>query len=493
MSVAMITVVAGVGALGMVVLLALVAAHRCRVVAILASFGSICVFGSNTTPTTLWTAVALGGPLLLAIAWYRRGLAVGRAGIAMGTSAAFLALVLLSSGLSGHGLPAFVPLAVALGWTTSQLDGRERVAVFRGVVVIGLVESTYAAAQAFLGARPLWGLVASQGTDNPFTEGLDRVQASFGQAIVYGFFSAVVAFLAWSDAARLPRSLRLLAFGVLIGGLFLSGTRSAAVALVAAIAVHALLRPGLLKWVRNLALTLLGVTLVGLLDFGIRAVVSEALDSGSWLQRLGSVSSVPRLLARPGSAYWFGSGFGSEQELYRTGLLTSPYHFTVVDNFYVYTLGTTGLVGLVFLLAVLVVAFVTSGRTGRGIVLIVAVMCAAFDLLAWRSTAAVFVFLLVLDPPRRVRASLEPDETTGEVAISLEATPTPAEAPNPRRTTPSTDLTREPLRVPAVDADSVPSPHIADPATSLRAATVMEAAAGSRTAKRTRRSHGTPI
>jgi hypothetical protein len=414
-----LAVVASIAALSMSGLLALVPVRHCRVVALVGTFTLICVFASNTAPTYLWSAVALGGPVLLAVAWYRTGLVVRHVGAAMGTATVFLVVIMLSSLLSGGGLPSFVPLSAALGWTATQLDEREGTVVARAVIAVGVAEAVYAAAQAFLGVRPLWGIVASQGTENPFVETLDRAQASLGQAIVYGFFAASTAFLAWSNAARLPRPLHVSAFVVLAGGLFLSGTRSAAVALLAAITVHALLRPGLVPWVRNLGATLMAVALVGLLDFGVRGITVEALQSGSWLQRLGSLTSAPRLLRRSGLDFWLGSGFGSEQELYRVGLLRSPYHFTVVDNFYVYVLGTMGLVGLVLLLALLVVAFARSSRTGRGTVLVVVVMCAAFDLLVWRSSAAVFVLFLVLEPSvGRMRRKTTPDEAAGEADVA---------------------------------------------------------------------------
>lgn len=457
-----VTVVAG--ALGMIVLLAILPSRRCRVVAVLVSFGAICVFGSNTTPTALWIAVAMGCPALLAVAWYRTGLAVRPAGATLGAAALFLALVVLSSCLSGGGLPAFVPLAVALGWTATQLGSRERVAVVRGIVMIGVGEVAYAVTQAFFGVQPIWGRVASQGTGNPFVNGLDRVQASFGQAIVFGLFCAVTALLVWTDAARLHRGLRVVVFGFLVGGLFLSGTRSAVLALLLAIAVHALLRPNLLKWVRNVTAALLGVALVALLDFGVRSITTEALDSGSWLQRIGSMRSVPRLLSRTGFEFWFGSGFGSEQELYRTGLVTSPYHFTVIDNFYVYTLGTMGLLGVAMLLAVFVIGFTTSGRTGRGTIVILAVMCAAFDLLAWRSTAAVLVLFLVVDPVQRVIVRAPEDETTGEVV----AVPGGASTrPGDPGTCGSSSLMKQSGAAPGVEAAhvrSVRSPQTAGPA-----------------------------
>lgn len=472
MTAEVLTVIAGFGGLAMVVLLALLPPPRCRVVAVVVSFGAVCVFGSNTTPTALWTAVALGCPVLLAVAWYRAGLVVRRGGPTMVAATTFLAIVLLSSTLSGAGSPAFVPIAVMLGWTVTQLDSGERVAVARGIIAIGVAEVAYAAVQAVIGVQPIWGRVASQGIDNPFAEGIDRVQASFGQAIVYGFFSAVIAFLAWSDAARLRRGLRPVVFSVLLGGLLLSGTRSALVALVGAIAVHALLRPGLLRWVRNLAIALIGVALVGLLDFGVRALATEALDSGSWLQRLGSMNSVPRLLSRTGSDFWFGSGFGSDQELYRTGLLTSPYHFTVVDNFYVYALGTMGVVGLAALLVPLVVGFVTAGRTGRGTIVILAVMCAAFDLLAWRSTAAVFVLLLVIDPPRGVMPRPRTDEPTGEVVQMRGRTAARHARARTRRSAPLDELARKDPLVRTALVRSVPSHHIAEPAMHSRPAVV---------------------
>ncbi|WP_144756124.1 O-antigen ligase family protein [Curtobacterium pusillum] len=465
-----LTVIAGFCGLAMVVALALLPPQHCRIVAVVVSFGAVCMFGSNRTPTALWTAVALGCPVLLVVAWYRAGLVVRQVSATMGAATTFLAIVLLSSALSGGGSPAFVPIAVMLGWTVTQLDRRERVAVIRSIIVIGVAEFAYAAAQAVIGLQPIWGRVASQGIDNPFAEGIDRVQASFGQAIVYGFFSAVIAFLAWSDAARLHRGLRPVVFCVLLGGLFLSGTRSALVALVGAIAVHALMRPGLLRWVRNLAIALIGVALVGLLDFGVRALATEALDSGSWLQRLGSVNSVPRLLSRTGHDFWFGSGFGSDQELYRTGLLTSPYHFTVVDNFYVYALGTMGVVGLAALLVPLVVGFVTTGRTGRGTIVVLAVMCAAFDLLAWRSTAAVFVLLLVIDPAHGVMLRLRTDDATGEVA-QRPGTPASRHArPRTRRSAPLDDLARTEPLARTSPTWSVPSPRTAKPAMPFRPA-----------------------
>jgi len=460
-------VLAGGGTLLLVALLALVPTSHCRVVALVVTSGLVFVFASNTAPTSVWTAVAVGGPVLLAVAWYRRGLGVVPAGATMGAAMVFLAVVTLSSCLTGGGLPAFVPVSAALGWTVTQLDEGERVVLARSFVAMGAAEAVYAAAQAFLGVEPLWGIVASQGTENPFVAHLDRAQASFGQAIVYGFFSALLAFLAWSDMARLGRPLRFAAFGVLVGGLFLSGSRSAVLALAAAMAVHALVRPGLATWVRNLAVASTAVALLALLDFGMRAIAVDALDSGSWLQRLGSLSSVPRLLERSGVHLWLGSGFGSEQQLYRTGLLRSPYNFTVVDDFYVYVLGTTGLVGLVALLVLLAVALVASGRSGRGTAVVVVVMCAAFDLLVWRSSAAVFVMFLVLEPSaRRMRRTATPDETAGEAVVAPPPPPVMPSAPRTRPSATSPGTSRGPEAPRAPSAATLRSQQAAAPAAS---------------------------
>lgn len=212
---------------------------------------------------------------------------------------------------------------------------------------------------------------------------IGRSEGTFAHPILLGMFCATTLTLCIVAAFRTRKWSYLIPALIAGGTLALSGTRSAAAAAAVGIALWLVLRPG--RW---LVLRLGFATVVGLIigsGSDLRAYFTDSSLTGSvsYVHRTDVLSSLPRLLSRSGFDVTFGSGAGSIDSLFDSGLVSGfgDYHF--FDNQYVRLLALSGVVGLLLFVIAAIVVFVRGTRSSRLLLVVVMVMMASFDTLTW--------------------------------------------------------------------------------------------------------------
>lgn len=374
---------------------------RVRGIAIAASLALLAVFGHNSTPNSLWVPAFLFCIALLVVAEFRSSARRRVAVPVIAAIVAWWALVAVGAWVGdSYSLPrlaAYAGVAIVLAFSVARTTSAERRLVLHALIAIGVAETVIGVAEWAVGDPLIWGYRSGIVRMNPFFgDTVARVQGTTGHPIVYGYLLGLVSVLVWTNPTGLRSALRLGLLPVVATGLVLSGTRSAVLTACIAIVFHVLARHRLLTWLRGAALLgVLAITLV-LVDLGLRDLVERTIDSGSWVQRVGSLRSIPALLSRPGADAWWGTGFGGETRLYTDGYLTSPYGLEVVDNFVVYVLGTMGVVGALATAALLVVAFVAADRAGRSLLTFSAGMFFSFDVAVWFFTGLLLMLVLAV-------------------------------------------------------------------------------------------------
>lgn len=427
-------VIGAVALLGAVVFLVLVPPRIVRGWALATTIAVTTVAGNNSVPRDVWVPAYAFCALLLVIAISRVPFArppLRSAFTVMAAWWAFLAVGVLVHG--SYSLPrmvAYFGLGVVVTLVTTQTTVADRRVLLRSVLAIACAEAVWGLVEVAAHLTPLWGYRGDYVRTNPlFADEVARAQGSMGHPIVLGLLCGIGVVIAWSNQVRIRHSLRFGALLVTAGGVVLSGTRSVLLALVVALVVHLLLRGRLGSWLRNAALVVVGGSLVFLLDFGISRLVDELVASGSYVHRIGSISAIPALLGRPlGESLW-GSGFGSEVSLFERGYIAKTFGLEVVDDFWVYLLGTTGIVGAAGFLAICVWAFVRADRQGRTLVTFLVVMFLSFDVMVWTYAGILLTMFFVL--PAEPRGPRPGSATSVELANGIgqrtDATePTPA-------------------------------------------------------------------
>jgi hypothetical protein len=389
-------------ALAGVVLLILVPPRIVRGIALSSALLVLTLFGNDTAPTTVWqlSFVASIGFLLLAVVRSRATIAGGVRFVAVALWWAYVtAGVLVMSSYSVTRVLLYFTLAVLAAWVASSLDQSELRLFYSALIWVAALQALIGILELFVFGEPVWGY-RGMARENPFFDGeYDRVQGTMGHPIPYSVLQAAGFIVAWSNPARWRWGWRLLALAVCAAGLVISGTRSAALAVVVALLVHLAMNTRLTTWLRGLfAVGAVGVVLVNI-DVGIPKLVEELLDSGSWTHRLGALESVPTLLARQTGEALFGNGFGSELLLYERGYMQQHY-LQVVDNMIVYALGTMGVIGLIVFLAWWLIGFVFADRVVRALLVMFFAMFFSFDVLVWMYTGILLSLVMALPATR---------------------------------------------------------------------------------------------
>jgi hypothetical protein len=404
---------AGAGALLVAALIfVVVPAHLVRGIAVSASFALITFGGNDTAPAAVWQLRFVASIALLTLAVVRSR-AVAAGGKRFAAVAAFWGYVAVGAVLAGSYSPnrmlLYFTLAVLAAFIVSSLAAAELRLLYATVIVVAAVQVGFGLVEMATHSAPVWGYRGGT-RDNPFLGDLyARVQGTMGHPIPFAMLQAIAFIVAWSNPMRWKQGWRLVALGIATAGLVISGTRSAVLAVAAAIMVHLALNRSLTAWVRTVLTVVAGaVTLVNV-DVGIVRIIEELIASGSWTHRLGALESVPNLLARPGLDAWFGSGFGSELLLYERGYMQQHY-LRVVDNMLVYALGTMGIVGLVLFLTLWVVVFCLAGRTAKALLVMMFVLFFSFDVLVWMYAGIVLSMIMTLPAARqRVDGLVDPN------------------------------------------------------------------------------------
>jgi hypothetical protein len=380
-----ITVAAG-GLLIAVVMFLVVPAAIVRGAALSLSFFVLTIFGHNGLPQQVWVPVSAFVVLLLVIAVARSG-GITKSGnpmfIVLCGWWGFIAIGVFANGsYSPQATAGFIITVLTMVFVASRLNREEVRIVLLGFLLVGGFEVAWGLVDVITNATPLWGYRGDLVRENPlFGDAIPRAQGTMAQPIVYGTLMGVVGLIAWSNAIiQLKPRWRLAALGVGAAGIVLSGTRSVILAVVIAIILHILLRKSLGRWLRNVLLAGALATVVAVLGFGIGDKINELVTSGSWLHRLGSLQAIPALLDRPeGEALW-GTGWGGQDSLFDKGYIALTYGLKVVDNYFVYVLGTSGIIGVVLMLAMCGFAFFRATHLGKMLITFCVCMFFSFDI-----------------------------------------------------------------------------------------------------------------
>lgn len=392
---------------------------RRRGVATVVALAVVLAGGSPAAPELLRTAVpyVAGGVLLLgAITGERRRSSRDRESVVVLT-----VLAITMSVVTLIVFPVALPLVarqivVGTGVVLSirGFSAEDRRVLVGGVIALAFAESMLAVTEAFVTHQPVpWGYnVGEDGraptARNALLPGLLRVQGTLGHPIPFAVVVAAALLLVLARWRSAGPVLRWLVAPLFVVVLVLSGSRSVVIGVVAGGLV--------MLWSSSTAgnrvhrvLSVLGATVVAWICFAgdLLVLVAALVQTGSWTNRAGAFEAVPALLGRSPLEMLFGSGFGSDFELYDRGFFPQD-GFRVVDNQLVTTLGTGGVVGalLVFVL------FVLSWRTGdfvrRGLLTLFAGLLFSFDYFGWPSMLLLLCAVVVLPGPEQTVEQVAP-------------------------------------------------------------------------------------
>lgn len=423
----MIVVALSAAVLGLAVMSLIVPRDRVAAYALLFCVATLAVFGNNSAPRAVWVGAFISCGMIALVAHLRTDSAlVARRSWTFWTVVAMWSWLtvgaLLARSYSTQRLALYAGLCVLLAALAARIDQARRRLVLRGVLWIALGESAIGVVTLLTHATPIWGYRGNLDPVNHLLgDGVNRMQGTMGHPIVFGMLVGLAALIAWVNEVGLGRRSRMFWLSAMAVALVLSGTRSAIAATVACVALHLLLRRSVAFWLRNLMLGAAVAGILAVLDLGVAARLQALIQSGSWIHRMASLESIPALLGRPTASALFGSGFGSEATLFRDGLIPLTYGLPVVDDFWVYLLGTTGVIGFSVIAAALLVALGRAHRQGAVVIAFIVAMGFSFDLFVWLFAGVLISLLLPLG--ERVRQPPAPAFANGREAVPGSAGP----------------------------------------------------------------------
>lgn len=424
MNPAFLLIGAAAGVLAIIALAILAPSHRARAFALVGAVGLVVVLAQNSAPSELRTGVFAFGIAVLVVGELRSSLRGRGSPVLVAAIIGWWGMVVLVVALTGsyslQALTLQVAFIATMVWSISRATSRDVSWLVTAIVVIAAAQTLLGIAEVFAGVEPLWGYRSGLRRENPFQTDLVRAQGTMGHPIVYGYLQGLAVVLAWANPFRMPHWARLPLLGLTVVGLGLSGTRSAVLAAAVAIVAHIVLRIEAFRLLRGLFLLGAAAALVLVLDFGLTQLVLDTIDSGSWVHRLGSLQAVPALLHRPGWELWWGSGYGSERELFSRGYIVLTYGLPVVDNFFVYLLGTTGIMGVSLMIALLLFAFVRGQRYVKAAVIYVTGMFFSFDTTVWFSSGVLLFVVLGLAAATRGGGDATPGRLLRRRPVAVE-------------------------------------------------------------------------
>ncbi|MBT2502632.1 hypothetical protein [Curtobacterium sp. ISL-83] len=354
-------------------------------------FGAIGLFGLGAVLPGGQRAGRPDMVLVFLVAFGVVGVAVGQVAYPAGTT---LLLRLIATAVAGY-------------VCCRRLGPDDRDVFLTGLVVVALAECAIGVIEFFVTTEPVpWGAKrrddgSARTLVNPLLGGgAIRVSGTVGHPIPYAAVLAVALISIVSRKRRLRPWVLWVCVPALALGLLLSGSRSVFLGVAAGLL--------LLLWnaqsgvvVRVAAVGVATTIAVVVFSDQILTAFAYFFESGSYLNRAGSISAVPLLLERVPLEVLFGSGFGSDAELYRRGFFPQA-DFRVIDNQLVTTLGTTGVTGLALVLGMLIVALRRGDVHRRSMLVLWCAMSFSFDYLSWFAMLALFAMALAW-----------PAETTG--------------------------------------------------------------------------------
>ncbi|MFT4050806.1 MAG: O-antigen ligase family protein [Microbacterium sp.] len=256
------------------------------------------------------------------------------------------------------------------------------------------------ATETFLGMNAVWP--RPDGTDNltsrvnhlaPFLPG--RVLGSTSGPIPYGTLCAIGIIASMWMIFERHRKRYWLVLAISFGGLLMSGTRSAALAVIVVVGVWFVTRSTASRPVVVVA-ALTGamvflistdvVTLFGLEDFE---------DTRSYSHRTEVISSIGAVLTK--QSFWavlFGNG-DDARDLLTNGVIVTTEDVLVFDNQLVRELAASGIVGTLMLAIAIAKGIRLGDGLSRMILIFLTMMFMSFDALTWRVVMVFFVLSCV--------------------------------------------------------------------------------------------------
>ena len=374
-------------------------------------------------PKLLW--VALGGAIgLLTVSLWRH-----QEGARWSAAASLVTAYTLTSTFSVVHHGSLTTVMIATAWSlmavlvvvlSSNLTPPAQDGLIAIVLVVAAVQLLVAIGSTFAGMDAPWGYLGEAGTifrDNPLAPVLGgRATGTMAHPIPFGALMATAALLSMFGLNRRGLALRSVLTTAFLGGVALSGTRSAAIAFAVSI-VFALLIPRAVRhpvFLRTFAV-LLAAGFVSLVDVDDLPIFTSLQGTGSFSHRAAALDAGLRLLDRPLLESVAGSGFGSIPDLFTLGYLQLD-GFEAVDNQLVASLATAGVLGLVCIVSLVIHGLIVGDRRTRPAALLMFLMFLSFDVLQWYSATILFLALIALGT--RPRTSAEPSDDADSMMVT---------------------------------------------------------------------------
>ena len=289
---------------------------------------------------------------------------------------------------------------VFLGAANLRRDLRPRIAV--AVIVAACAEAVLAILESLVKLEVVREQITGSAAEQEYIlrdnlilgDWTNRAQGTLGYPIPFAAFLTIGLFVALLSGVIRSRLLIAATVLLILSGIVLSGTRSAAVALAVGLAtwcvsliisavVHKKKLPGL-----KLAITATLVVGAGVAAFLARAVL---IGDFSLLHRGAVIDTAWGLRDLPLLRLLFGSGYNTSGKLFDEGILTTD-GLQTIDNALISQVIASGLVGLVLLLVILVLAIKRADIATRSVLTAIIAFYFFFDVMAWHAmTGVLFV------------------------------------------------------------------------------------------------------
>jgi len=289
----------------------------------------------------------------------------------------------------------FVPILLAVVASNTSFAGR--VLIRSTIIWLGLIQSAIAIAQGFWGIFGFWNWSGTGvlSRSNNLVSGLPRVPGSMGHGIVLGFICSL-ALIMLIESKSFARKYKILLPIILMGGILLSGSRSALIVLlISFVLAFTFGRISLTMSTLRSSITL--VVFAVLIVFGnlFDNPIARSLEgTGSLYFRVDSWSYFQPLTARSIFEILFGSGLGSFSDLRAWGMLNDT--FGAVDNNLLYLFAVGGTTALVIILAMVGRSILAGDVITRTSLFFIFGMFISFDVSDWFFAQAVMVTICCL-------------------------------------------------------------------------------------------------
>jgi hypothetical protein len=219
----------------------------------------------------------------------------------------------------------------------------------------------------------------------------NRAQGTLGYPIPFAAFLTVGLFVALLSGVIRNRVVLMSVLLLLMTGIVLSGTRSAAVALAVGLAtwcVSLLISARVQrKRLPGMVLAIVATVVVGAagVAFLVRSVL---IGDFSLLHRSAVIDTAWGLGELPLPRLLFGSGYNSASRLFDEGILSTG-GLQVIDNALISQVIASGLVGLILLVTSLVLAVARADIATRSVLMAIVAFYFFFDVMSWHAMTGI--------------------------------------------------------------------------------------------------------